>query len=865
MSDAAVVHGGLQAAELEALGIAPTSVLDLSASLNPRGPHASVLLAAANADLRRYPPSLRRATARRPRRARWPRGGTGAGHAGRDRGDPPRSAGAARTGDGVPDLPADVRRVRGCRAERTGARVLEGAGRRAPRRSRSCAIPTTPPGSTSGGGRPSEVLVAASVEGGTLLLDVAYDPFVEGAWDADDLVRAGASALVVHSMTKLHAIPGVRLGYVTGPAATRRAATRAAVLVGGVEYGDRGRASRRCGVEEQQRWATPEVTRSRDELTVGPARGRHRGARLARELRAGAGRRCAGVPPAPAATRLRGARLHLVRAARVGARGRAPGRRAASASGGRFIEAYARTRRRERAAPVLMVVGTASSVGKSVLVTALCRIFAQDGVRVAPFKAQNMSNNADVTPDGLEIGRAQSEQAAAAGLAPTVEMNPVLLKPQGDRTSQVVVDGRPAGVLHSRDFIERKRDLWPHVERALASLRARLRAGGRRGRGQRRGAEPARGRHREHARGAARERRHAARRRHRPRRRVRAPARHAGVHAARGARAGARLRDQPLPRRPLAADAGDRGPRSAAPACRCSAWCRGSTTCASRRRTPSRSSGPSARERRERACDGRHRGRAPAAHRQLRRLRPAGRRAGRAPALRHRRPEDLGTPDADRAPRHEGDDRRPRGAARGAGSRTRSSRTARDGTRGARRVRRLPDARRAHRGPRSAARRQRAPRWPASGCCRSSTTFAAEKVTARAGRSRARLRRGRGRARRASPSRATRSTWAAPSTRRRRMASRRCSTLDGQPDGAVSDAAASPGRYLHGLFHNDALRRALLHGPRAAGRAGRARTSTASASSTAWRSTCARTSTSSAGARAGWACARRRARVSAGG
>ncbi len=122
-------------------------------------------------------------------------------------------------------------------------------------------------------------------------------------------------------------------------------------------------------------------------------------------------------------------------------------------------------------APVLMVVGTASSVGKSVLVAALCRIFRQDGVHVAPFKAQNMSNNADVTPDGLEIGRAQSEQAAAAGLAPRVEMNPVLLKPQGDRTSQVVVDGRPSGLLRSADFIERKRDLWSHVARALATLR----------------------------------------------------------------------------------------------------------------------------------------------------------------------------------------------------------------------------------------------------------------------------------------------------------------------------------------------------------------------------------------------------------
>ena len=125
-------------------------------------------------------------------------------------------------------------------------------------------------------------------------------------------------------------------------------------------------------------------------------------------------------------------------------------------------------------APVLMVVGTASSVGKSVVVAALCRVFRQDGVRVAPFKAQNMSNNAAVTADGLEIGRAQAEQAAAAGLEPHVDMNPVLLKPQGDRTSQLVLRGRPAGLLRSRDFTGRKRDLWPDAAEALDALRARF-------------------------------------------------------------------------------------------------------------------------------------------------------------------------------------------------------------------------------------------------------------------------------------------------------------------------------------------------------------------------------------------------------
>ncbi len=125
-------------------------------------------------------------------------------------------------------------------------------------------------------------------------------------------------------------------------------------------------------------------------------------------------------------------------------------------------------------APVLLVVGTASSVGKSVLVAGLCRAFSRRSLRVAPFKAQNMSNNAAVTADGLEVGRAQAEQAAAAGVDIEVDMNPVLLKPQGDRTSQVVLAGLPAGTLSSRDFLDRRRDFWPAIESALDRLRARF-------------------------------------------------------------------------------------------------------------------------------------------------------------------------------------------------------------------------------------------------------------------------------------------------------------------------------------------------------------------------------------------------------
>jgi adenosylcobyric acid synthase len=124
------------------------------------------------------------------------------------------------------------------------------------------------------------------------------------------------------------------------------------------------------------------------------------------------------------------------------------------------------------AARVLMIQGTSSSVGKSLLVTALCRLFARRGVRVAPFKAQNMSNNAAVCADGAEIGRSQAVQAAAAGIAPTAEMNPILLKPEGGSRTQVIAMGRPRRTVAAREYGQYKDELWPLVTSALDHLRA---------------------------------------------------------------------------------------------------------------------------------------------------------------------------------------------------------------------------------------------------------------------------------------------------------------------------------------------------------------------------------------------------------
>ena len=124
------------------------------------------------------------------------------------------------------------------------------------------------------------------------------------------------------------------------------------------------------------------------------------------------------------------------------------------------------------AAKAIMVQGTMSNAGKSLLAAGLCRIFHEDGYRVAPFKSQSMALNSFITKEGLEMGRAQVVQAEAAGIEPSVRMNPILLKPTTDMGSQVIVMGRPVGNMEAREYFSRKKSFVPQILEAYRSLAA---------------------------------------------------------------------------------------------------------------------------------------------------------------------------------------------------------------------------------------------------------------------------------------------------------------------------------------------------------------------------------------------------------
>ena len=118
----------------------------------------------------------------------------------------------------------------------------------------------------------------------------------------------------------------------------------------------------------------------------------------------------------------------------------------------------------------IMIQGTMSNAGKSILAGGLCRVLKQDGFRVAPFKSQNMALNSFITRDGLEMGRAQVMQAEAAGVEPDVCMNPILLKPTNDTGSQVIVNGEPVGTMSAVEYYRHKKEYIPAILEAYHKL-----------------------------------------------------------------------------------------------------------------------------------------------------------------------------------------------------------------------------------------------------------------------------------------------------------------------------------------------------------------------------------------------------------
>ena len=121
-------------------------------------------------------------------------------------------------------------------------------------------------------------------------------------------------------------------------------------------------------------------------------------------------------------------------------------------------------------AKVIMVQGTTSNAGKTLTVAALCRIFKQDGYKVVPFKSQNMSSNSFITKDGLEISIAQAIQSEAARIEPDARMNPILLKPRGDKGAQIVLNGKAFKDMSASQYYNYKKEMIPHIEKAYNSL-----------------------------------------------------------------------------------------------------------------------------------------------------------------------------------------------------------------------------------------------------------------------------------------------------------------------------------------------------------------------------------------------------------
>ncbi len=303
--------------------------------------------------------------------------------------------------------------------------------------------------------------IAGRYPGVSFVIDEAFLDFII---DARSVAGKGTNIISLHSLTKFYAIPGLRLGYGVFPASVSEkmrkilppwSVNNLAQEVGKRALGDTAYQEKSRDYILRCRTRFEEQLKTFTALKVFPAAANYILLRLYGNI---------GVQELQ--RRLESQNI-LIRDCcnyqgldsnffRVAVRTESENKKLIDALG-LFLKSTGKQKAPGRKPPALMFQGTSSNAGKSVLTAALCRILLQDGVRVAPFKAQNMSLNSFVTADGLEMGRAQVVQAQAARLDPDVLMNPILLKPNSDTGSQVIVRGRPLGNMSVMDYVSYKK------------------------------------------------------------------------------------------------------------------------------------------------------------------------------------------------------------------------------------------------------------------------------------------------------------------------------------------------------------------------------------------------------------------------
>ena len=486
-------HGGDALSLAKELGLPPSEILDFSASINPLGlpDWLRPVISSQISSLTRYPdPHCRELLAAAQARYGVPAGELTAGN-----GVSELLTGLARAlplARAVIAVPAYCDYQNAC--ERAGLEV-----RQVPlREDRDFVLDTAELEASLGEpaavflGRPNnptgldlpagDILALAKAHPQSLfIVDEAFGGLRQGFESLTDKRPENLAVLI--SLTKLYAIPGLRLGLMAGPRWLIRAVSRQlpdwsvnslAQAVGVEAMADKDFQERSCR----------EVSRLRRDLTEGLAAlpgvrvypglanfllcrlDEPRVRDLAGSLKAKAIliRECANFPGLDG------------RFFRVAVRPEEENSRLLAAMGEILAGPRPAGRTGQARAKALMVQGTSSNAGKSILTAALCRILRQDGIAVAPFKAQNMSLNSYVTAWGQEMGRAQVLQAQAAGLTPQVRMNPVLLKPCSDTGSQVIVMGRPVGNMGVGQYVAYKPKVLETVHQAYDSLAGEFQA-----------------------------------------------------------------------------------------------------------------------------------------------------------------------------------------------------------------------------------------------------------------------------------------------------------------------------------------------------------------------------------------------------